>query len=70
MIKVKYNLDRASELENADYDLSEYSSITVSFDTNGKLSICLVNDKIAIDNKVILVDMNQKVEDNVVEFKR
>lgn len=71
MIKVKYNIDRGSELENADYDLSDFASITICFDTNGNLlSISHVNDKIAIGNKVVIVDVEQKVEDNVPEYER
>lgn len=69
MIKVKYNIDRGSELENADYDLSDFSSISICFDTNGSiLSISHVNDKIAIDNKVVVVDKDFKVEENVSKF--
>ena len=69
MIKLKYTIDKESLIENADYDLSEFEHIEVSIDTSGRLSIILVNDKIVVDNKVLVVDENQKVADNVSKYK-
>ena len=69
MIKVKYKIDRDSQIENADYDLSSFEYITVCFDTNGDLTICSINDKIAINNTVVIVDKDQKVEDIATRYK-
>lgn len=69
MIKVKYKIDRDSQIENADYDLSAFEYITVCFDTNGDLTICSINDKIAINNTVVIVDKDQKVEDIATRYK-
>ena len=68
MIKLKYTIEKDSLIENADYDLSEFQEIEVTIDTSGRLSIILVNDKIVVDNKVLVVDQHQKVAENVSKY--
>ena len=68
MIKVKYNIDAESLKENVDYDLDAFKSITVSFDTFGRLSIVGVNQQLVVDNTILIVDEKQKVDNDVSRF--
>ena len=69
MIKVKYQIMKESLLENAEYDLSAFETLVVSFNTFGGLSLTTVNDKIVVNNSILFVDKDNKVEENVVKHK-
>lgn len=69
MIKLIYKLTRESEVQNSEYDLSEFQEIEITLEGDKGYSIAFVNDKIVVQNNALLVDVDQQIESNLVKYE-
>lgn len=70
MLKLKYTLDKSCLVENSDFDLSEFETLSVYVDTTGVLRIAVVNGDIVVSNKALGLSASEQVEENVFQYFR